>query len=151
MKAKVGIVQNRRRCLVWMLRAIGALDMLALIAVISSGESIAAIHQSLGLGTIPREPIVGYLARCTSIWYASYGLLLWFVSCDIEKYSLLITGLAVTMLVQGLIVVGIDVAEKMPGWWIALEGPCCSGLGATLLLLQWLTTRPFDPSMAERT
>lgn len=134
-----------------MLRTIGCLDLLALIAVFSSREWMAGVHQFLGLGTIPSGPIVGYLARCTSIWYASYGLLLWFVSYDVEKYSLLITGLAATMFVQGFIVVGIDIAEGMPGWWTGLEGPCCTGLGASLLLLQWMTTRPFDQSMAERT
>jgi hypothetical protein len=130
-----------------MLRAIGLLDLLALIAVFASREWMATIHESVGLGTIPTEPIVGYLARCTSIWYASYGLLLWFISCDVEKYSRLITFLAVTMFVQGFIVVGIDIAEGMPGWWIALEGPCCSGLGASLLALQWTAAKhdSFNP------
>jgi hypothetical protein len=124
-----------------MLRALGTLDLAALIAVFSSRAWIADSHQRLGLGTFPIEPIAGYLARCTSIWYGSYGMLLWFVSCDVEKYLKLITCIACTMLVQGFVVVGIDVAERMPGWWIALEGPCCSGLGASLLLLQWLGSR----------
>lgn len=129
-----------------MLRAIGLVDLLALLAVLSPRSWIASSHELLGLGTFPTEPIAGYLARCTSIWYASYGLLLWFVSCDIQKYSLLITCLAWTMFVQGFIVVGIDIAEGMPDWWITFEGPCCSGLGASLLLLQRTTT-----GLSERT
>ena len=40
------------------------------------------------------------------------------------------------MVVQGLVVVGIDLAEGMPGWWTTLEGPCCVGLGASLLIVQ---------------
>lgn len=140
---------NRRRLLTWMLRTIGLLDLIALVAVFSSRAWIASIHQSLGLGTFPDEPIVGYLARCTSIWYASYGMLLWFVSFDIEKYSRLITCLAVTMFVQGFIVIGIDVAERMPDWWIALEGPCCSGLGASLLLMQWAASNGTESTADE--
>jgi hypothetical protein len=134
-----------------MLRAIGLLDLLALIAVLLPHSSMSVIHQALGLGAFPEQPIVGYLARCTSIWYASYGLLLWFVSCNVEKYSLLITCLAATMFLQGFIVVGIDVAEGMPDWWIAIEGPCCSSLGAALLLLQWSANQHFDREMSERT
>ena len=76
-----------------MLRATGSLT--SRLFVVSS-EWIAAIHQSLGLGTMPREPIAG-ISRCTSIWYArtgpGYGSLL-----DVEK-SLLITCQVVTMLV----------------------------------------------------
>lgn len=120
-----------------MLRTIGLLDLLALTAVFSSRAWIAGSHEWLGMGSFPDAPIASYLARCTSIWYASYGLLLWFVSCDTEKYSQLITCLGCIMFLQGFAVMGIDVAEGMPGWWIALEGPCCSGLGAGLLLLQW--------------
>jgi hypothetical protein len=123
-----------------MLRTIGSLDLIALLAVFAPRAWIAQSHESLGLGTFPQEPIAAYLARCTSIWYASYGLLLWFVAYDVQKYSLLITCLASTMLIQGFIVAGIDIAVGMPDWWIALEGPCCSGLGAGLLWLQRLET-----------
>lgn len=140
---------NRRRWLVYLLRTIALLDLLAFVAVFASRASMAGIHQLLGLGTMPDEPIVGYLARSTSMMYASFGLLMWFVSCDIDKYSQLVTGLAAAMFVQGLIVAGIDLAEGMPWWWIALEGPCCSGLGAGLLLLQRLTTKSFAQTVAD--
>jgi len=129
-----------------MLRAIGLLDLVALIAVFSPLSWIAEIHRSLGMGEFPTDPIAGYLARCTSFWYATYGMLLWFVSYDVQKYSQLITYLAWAMFAQGLIVVGIDLAAGMPGWWTSLEGPCCSGLGASLLLLQRSTTRSRDVS-----
>ena len=107
--------------------------MIAVLAVVSPRSWIERVHLSLGLGSLPTEPIVGYLARCTSIWYVTYGLLLWFISFDVERYTILIMFIALTMFAQGLIVMGIDLAEGMPWWWIALEGPCCSGLGAGLL------------------
>lgn len=134
-------MSRRGQLLCWLLRTIGLLDLIALLAVFSPKDWMARCHAWLGLGPFPVEPIAGYLARCTSVWYASYGLLLWFVSCDVQKYSTLITCMACSMLIQGAIVMGIDIAEGMPGWWIAAEGPCCSTLGACLLLLQRGRTR----------
>ena len=134
------IVPNRSRWLIWMLRAIGLFDLIALFAVLSPRSWISASHQALGMGSFPHEPIAGYLARCTSIWYASYGILLWFISYDIRRYSPLITFLAGAMFVQGFVIISIDILEAMPQWWILLEGPCCSALGASLLLLQRATT-----------
>ena len=127
---------NRQRYLVWMLRGIGLLDLLAIMAVVVPRTGIAFSHQLLGMGEFPLEPIAGYLARSTSIWYASYGLLLWFVSYDLNHYSRLITCLAWMMMVQGVIVTGVDLAEGMPMWWTGLEGPCSLGLGLGVLLLQ---------------
>lgn len=137
-------MSNRGRVLIGMLRAIGLLDMVAVLAVVSPRAWIGRIHLSLGMGALPAEPIVGYLARCTSIWYVTYGLLLWVISFDIERYAFLITCVAVTMFVQGLIMVGIDLAEGMPWWWVALEGPCCSGLGAMLLILNRSAAKQSD-------
>lgn len=132
---------TRHRWLISALRLIGLLDMFAVIAVFAPRSWIEASHQLVGMGTFPHEPIAGYLARCTSIWYSTYGLLLWFVSFDVQKYARLISCVAGVMFVQGLIVMGIDYAERMPVWWTALEGPCCSGLGAILLLLQRATEK----------
>lgn len=140
---------SRSRWLILLLRCIGTMDAVALIAVLAPREWISHSHQLLGMGEFPAEPIAGYLARCTSIWYASYGVLLWFVSFDISKYSALITFVACAMLIQGLFVIGIDIAEQMPSWWIALEGPCCSGLGAILLYLQRTTNRPATANILE--
>ena len=119
-----------------LLRAIGLLDLFALLAVIAPRSWIDECHQLLGMGRFPIEPITGYLARSTSFWYASYGILLWFVSSDVEKHSQLITCLAWIMLAQGFVIVGIDIGEGMPNWWTVIEGPCCVGLGASLLMAQ---------------
>ena len=127
---------QRTRGLVVLLRLLGLLDFCALAAVVAPHAWIAASHEWLGLGPFPVQPIVEYLARCTSVWYASYGLLLWFISCDVERYARLILFLSCVLIVQGIVIVGIDLAAGMPGWWTTFEGPCCSGLGAILLILQ---------------
>ena len=130
------IVSNNHRFLLGLLRAIALLDLFALLAVIAPRSWIDVCHQMLGLGRFPIEPIAGYLARSTSFWYASYGMLLWFVSFDVEKNSQLITFLAWSMVAQGFVVVGVDLAEGMPNWWTVLEGPCCIGLGVSVLMAQ---------------
>lgn len=114
----------------------GTLDLIALIPVIAPRSWIAASHAALGLGPFPTDAIAGYLARSISSWYAFYGLLLWFVSYDLDRYSRLITCLGYLMILQGILILGIDLTEGMPSWWTALEGPCSSGLGLGLLLLQ---------------
>lgn len=127
---------RRSRRLEATLRVLGTLDFCAVTAVIAPRAWIARLHEWLGLGSLPDGPLVEYLARCTSTWYASFGLLLWFVSGDVERYARLIRFLAGMLIVQGMVIVVIDLVSGMPGWWTALEGPCCSGSGAVLLLMQ---------------
>ncbi len=127
---------RRTSPLVIALRLLGLLDLCAFAAAVAPRAVIAASHEWLGLGAFPQEPIAGYLARCTSIWCGLYGLLLWSVASDVVRYSRLIVLLACAMIIQGIALVAIDLAEGMPGWWTALEGPCCSILGAILLALQ---------------
>ena len=135
---------QRTRWLVMLLRLLGLLDFCALAAVVAPRAWIVASHEWLGMGKFPVEPIVEYLARCTSVWYASYGLLLWFISCDVERYVRLISFLSCMLVVQGIVIVGIDLGSGMPGWWTAFEGPCCSGLGAILLVMQWRAIRRLE-------
>ncbi len=129
-------MRDRSRYLIWMLRLIGMLDLVAIFAVLAPRTWLARINDGLGLGEFPVAPIAGYLARCTSFWYVSYGLLLWFVSYDIGKYRALITCLAAMLIAQGAIMIGIDLAVRMPIWWTVTEGPCCAGFGIVLLALQ---------------
>jgi hypothetical protein len=126
---------RRRERLVITLRLMGLLDLCAFAAAAAPRAWIAASHERLGLGTFPFEPIAGYLARCTSIWCGLYGLLLWFVASDVDRYARLINLMAITMLLHGIALVMIDWVEGMPMWWTATEGPCCSVLALVLLLM----------------
>ena len=91
--------------------------------------------------SFPKSRSPDYLARCTSVWCGLYGLLLWFVAGNVSRYSRLITLLAYAMIVHGLALIAIDLAEGMPGWWTATEGPCCSVLGTLLLAIQQRETK----------
>lgn len=119
--------------LVFLLRGLGLINIAAIVAVGAPRTWLAGIHALLGLGPFPTAPIAGYLARSTSLWFASFGVLLWFVSCDVRRYVALIAFLGWAMLIQGLFMIGIDWVEGMPGWWIAIEGPTCVLLGATIV------------------
>ena len=61
------------RALQLFLRAIGSVALLAIFAVFMPYSWMKAVHGWLGMGTLPNDPIVGYLARSTSIFYALLG------------------------------------------------------------------------------
>ena len=58
------------------LRVVGTVALLAVVAVVMPYSWMDAVHQRLGMGKLPPEPIVGYLARSTSAFYAMLGGLL---------------------------------------------------------------------------
>ena len=132
-------VSQRVTGLVFLLRILGLINFAAVVPVIAPRRFLAACHEFLGLGPFPEVPIAGYLARSTSLWFASFGVLLWFVSCDVPRYAGLIAFLGWAMVIQGLTMIGIDWCEGMPAWWIAVEGPTCVLLGAGILYLLRLT------------
>jgi hypothetical protein len=129
-------VQNSDRKLALVLRALGCLDLLAILAVVMPQHWMEFAHSWSGLGTMPREPIVGYLARSGSALYALHGAMIVFISFDVARYERLIRFLALAALVHGAVILGIDVAERMPPLWRFGEGPAFAALGAIVLWLQ---------------
>ena len=127
---------NENRGLALALRAIGCLDCLALLAVLMPTHWMDVAHAWLGLGPIPREPIVGYLARSASALYALHGAMIVFVSFDVARYAPLIQFLAIAALVHGGVILGIDLAEQMPPVWRYGEGPAFAASGVLVLWLQ---------------
>ena len=118
-----------------MLRIIGSSSLLALLFVAAPYESMDYIHLSLGMGTLPDSPVVGYLARSTSAFYAMLGGLFWVVSFDVRRYRpvLIYLGAAVSLL--GVVLLVVDWQEGMPRFWTVWEGPFVTLFGLTLLLL----------------
>jgi hypothetical protein len=93
-----------------------------------------ATHQWLGLGPLPAEPIVAYLARSTSLFYALLGGLMWLVSFDLERHRTVINFLGYAMLVFGLMLFGIDWQAGLPLWWMLYEGPWDAAVGIAILV-----------------
>ena len=128
--------EKRRPALVVILRLFGTLDLLAVLAVLIPDEWMSRGHQWLGLGELPRAPIVAYLARSASALYALHGAMILFISTDIVRYTRLITFLAIVALIHGAVMLSIDLAAGMPAWWTLFEGPAIAATGAVVLTLQ---------------
>ena len=139
------VVTQRETGLVCLLRMLGLINFAAVVAVAAPTSWIDGCHELLGMGPFPAVPIAGYLARSTSLWFASFGVLLWFVSRDIGRYRSLIVFLGWAMFVQGIFMIGIDWAERMPGWWIVIEGPTCVLLGVSIVRLARIPSPEIKP------
>jgi len=84
---------------------------------------MAATHRWLGLGEMPTGPVVEYLARSLSAFYALVGALCLVMTSDLERYRPLVRFLSLTLALMGAIFTWVDLAAGMPAWWSAGEGP----------------------------
>jgi len=118
-----------------LLRIIGSSLLLALLFVAAPYESMDYIHLSLGMGTLPDSPVVGYLARSTSAFYAILGGLLWVLSFDLPRYRPVLTYLGAAIGLFGVVLLAVDWQEGMPRFWTLWEGPFVTMFGLAILLL----------------
>ena len=119
-----------------LLRLLGTTSLFATIFVAAPESWMRDIHAALGLGELPAEPIVGYLARSTSAFYAGLGGLLWTLSFDPERYRSVLTYLGSAITLFGMALFVIDWAEGLPLIWVVWEGTAVTTFGALIL---WLT------------
>ena len=126
---------KQERLLRLILQVIGSAALLAVFAVLMPYSCMNAIHQGLGMGELPSEPIVGYLARSTSALYALFGGLLWVMSCDLRRHRLALCYLGVAVVLFGLTLLAVDLLEGMPLWWSLGEGPFNIAFGIVILVL----------------
>jgi len=117
------------------LRIIGTAALFALFAVVMPYSWMNAIHQRLGMGKLPAEPIVGYLARSTSAFYALLGGLMWIVSFDLYRHRLVLYYLGVAIIFFGIVLFAADLLEGMPLWWSLGEGPFNVVFGVVIFVL----------------
>ena len=107
----------------------------ALLAVFMPSSWMAATHRWLGLGEMPTGPVVEYLARDLSAFYALVGALLLVMASDLERYRPLVRFFALAFIVLSILFTGVDLAAGMPWWWTASEGPGGVVFGALLFVL----------------
>ena len=93
-----------------------------------------AIHQRLGMGELPSEPIVGYLARSTSRFYALFGGLLWVVSFDLYRHRPVLCYLGAAIAFFGAVLFAVDIIEGLPLYWILFEGPLNAAFGVLIFV-----------------
>ena len=107
----------------------------AVLAVFMPRHCMESVHRWLGLGEMPVGPIVDYLARSLSAFYAMLGGLLWLISCDVRRHSGTIVFVAGVGVVFGVAMVVIDILAGMPTYWTVWEGLIVIATNAVLLAL----------------
>ena len=117
------------------LRSVGGVSLVAVIFVFVPYSWMDGIHRWLGMGPLPDSPVVGYLARSTSAFYALLGGLFWVLSSDLSRYRPVLIYLGVALTLFGLTLLGVDWVEGMPLFWRLGEGPYVIVLGLAMLLL----------------
>jgi len=117
------------------LRILGTASLLALVAVVMPYSWMNATHQWLGMGQLPAEPIVGYLARSTSAFYALLGGLFWVVSFDLHRHTMVLCYLGIVIIIFGAALFVIDLLEGMPLYWSFTEGPFNVVFGVVIFAL----------------
>jgi hypothetical protein len=122
------------KVLVILLRFVGVGSLFALVPVFMPMSWMVATHRWLGLGEMPTGPVVEYLARSLSAFYAVMDALC-LVAADPERYRPLVRFLGVALALMSLVLLGVDLAAGMPWWWSTFEGPLWVVLGALLFLL----------------
>ena len=123
------------KALVILLRIVGVGSLFALVAVFMPSSWMAATHRWLGLGEMPTGPVVEYLARSLSAFYAVVGALCLVLATDLECYRPLVRFLGVAFALMSMVLLGVDVAAVMPWWWTASEGPGGVAFGVLLFVL----------------
>lgn len=126
---------NSRQLLKCFLRLTGTLSLFALIFVAVPYSWMDFIHSWLGMGRLPDKPVVGYLARSTSAFYALLGGLFWVISFDLDRHRLVLIYLGVTVTVFGGTLLVVDWWESMPLFWKVWEGPFVIAFGLAILFL----------------
>jgi hypothetical protein len=122
--------------LIVVLRFGAAVLMLAALAVVMPFSWMTGIHDLLGQGPLPDMPIVQYLTRSVSAFYAYHGALLILLSFDVRRYAAVIRFLGWGNVVFGVLLVVLDVWAGMPWYWTLLEGPSVIAFGLVVVLLQ---------------
>lgn len=109
--------------LILLLRLGGTLQLLGLIGVLLPTSAMNSIHQGLGLGALPSAPIVEYLSRSLSAFYAIQGGLMWCLSFDVDRFRPIVIFLSSSLIALGLLLFAVDIWSGLPAYWIWSEGP----------------------------
>lgn len=121
-----------------LLRIDAVLQFVAVAAVFMPFAWMGTIHQWLGLGEFPDDPIVEYLSRSLSAFYLVHGVITYVIAGDVRRYRPLIRIWALSFIALGAITIVIDVVAGLPLFWTLSEGPFVIGFGLAIL---WLLAR----------
>jgi hypothetical protein len=121
----------------WVLRLVGAVEMLAFGAVFLPRAWMEAAHAGMGLTEMPEGPVFDSVMRQVSFTYGLHGVALWFIAADVRRYHPLVVLTALGYLLAGPVFFVVDLGNGMPWSWVAGNGGSCLLIGALLLGLLW--------------
>ena len=133
-----------------LLRVMGSSSLLALVFVVAPYNWMDSIHSALGMGQLPDQPVVGYLARSTSAFYAALGGLFWVVSFDLVRHRQVLIYLGAAISLLGVVLLAVDWTEGMPSFWTVWEGPVVMTFGLAMLFLSRRIRLPSGRPMTRR-
>ena len=116
------------------LRVMGTGGLLAIPAIFFPYSWMNTCHEMLGLGELPNTPIVMYLARSLSAFYAIAAAFLWFISWDIRRHRTFVRLWSIIAMLMGLVLFGIDLTAGLPPAWTYFEGPMILAMGVVLMV-----------------
>jgi hypothetical protein len=114
------------------LRAFALAPMSAALAAALPIGVMDQIHRAIGLGPMPQGPIVEYLARSTSMFYALHGILLWYLASDLRRYRRLFRFYLRISLAFAAGLFLTDLSAGLPLRWALVEGPIVAGFIVTI-------------------
>lgn len=126
---------NSERAIKIVLRVVGITGLFAMPAIFLPLAWMNAIHGFLGLGELPDAPIVRYLARSLSTFYAMFSVTTLLIASDIRRYRALVKLWGLLVTVAGFVLLGIDLNAGMPTSWTLSEGPPAVAVGLAVLWL----------------
>jgi hypothetical protein len=123
------------KVLMWTLRLLAVVLMTAVLPALMPSAWMEEIPIRLGMGELPRGPMIDYLTHSLSAIYTMHGAVVFFVSLDVRRYLPLVKCLAVLAAMFGTAMIILDVMVGMPMFWILCEGPFIVVLNGVLLRL----------------
>ena len=126
-----------RRLQAWLLRLVGAVEVLAFGAVVMPRAWMGAGYAWLGVGEMPPGPVFESVMRQVSFTYGVHGVALWLIASDVVRYRPLVVLTALGYLLAGPVFLLTDVSLGMPPSWAAGNGGSCLLIGVLLLGLLW--------------
>ena len=126
---------DRQKLTAWLLRAMGAVEILAFVAVIMPRSWMETSHAWLGLGVMPDGPIIMFMIRQASYFYGTHGVLLWLMAADVVRFQPLVRFTGWMFLLAAPVFFVIDYTAGMPAFWTATDTVSSAFLGVALLYL----------------
>ena len=125
----------KKKALIVILRLSGLLLITAFIAAFLPYETMAKIHEQMGMGDFPKLPILDYLARSVSLFYSIHGVIVLYISFDLMRDLKFLKLLCYLGFVFGIVLFGVDMNAPMPTSWTFSEGPLIVSLNLVVYIL----------------